>query len=771
MFEDKPLDSEKYMEEIEAMAKLDCDVINVSIRSTRGTIVRQFYKGTLLSSITAWFARSKKVSAQRISAFTKSEDHSCIQDTDLAFYINQPNRGGASLWVRHNDEEWIEYDITQYTTVEDFMQMQGWQLYHLQYKGAQLDGAVRLADLKSDCVDLTATLPPTWLRTRSSCLKSRILTLVELTEWFLPDQIVSPDMAAQDILQIAINQFNTAKAYYVLNTRREHHPMRGGGKQAGQGGKLVWESTRTIKGLKLLTEVTAAGTVVPIICIDEVCKDTTGIAMSLINTWNARLQGIESKQPLLLLFPGRCKEVLLRLGAAQVRLNEMELLYIDENTQKIFRRQTTTLSLSDHAYQYGKDLQSVEWLPSASVEYQLELDTRWSAQAVVDAAQQDWRELVARLASKLCVGNIPKEEFYALRAPAAVPLIWTARLRLEPEKGEKLLCGSGLESLFVRHADTEHSDQKASFTIIWGPKHLEASPQALTTLLQQASAFPGHRGLARSAIGIGLRVKWQARQLIRPEDPCLQYGNQALQDTDLYAVHGAPAAASGPEVAKYFAELNWPVIPKSKLASRTSTTWYSTASKPPATQFKWAGSFMYVEPANHEELRQQRSRQTKKREKAQTAWGAAPIRQTVMRDTTGNVQKDSLDPLQQNDPWQRSTQLRSSVMQSPPSSSSSGSKGVMQQNDPRIEAMMVRLDTLEEKSAGMESHLSRVDHSIERVEHSVEQVGVSMTTQFSAVLQEVFNNLQNLQKDSDEHKRLHARNRQLHHLVELAVRD
>ena len=369
MFEDKPQDSEKYMEEIEAMAKLDQDVINVSIRSTRGTIVRQFYKGTLLSSITAWFARSKKVSAQRISAFTKSEDHSCIQDTDLAFYINQPNRGGASLWVRHNEEEWNEYDITQYTTVEDLKQMQGWQLYHLQYKGAQLDGAIRLVDLKSDCVDLTATLPPTWLRTRSSCLKSRILTLVELTEWFLPDQTVSPDMSAQDILQIAINQFNTAKAYHVLSIRREHHPMRGGGKQAGQGGRLVWESTRTITGLKLLTEVSAAGKAVPNICIDEVCRDTTGIAMSLINTWNARLQGIESKQPLLLLFPGRCKEVLLRLGAAQGRLSEMELVYIDETTQKIFKRQTTTLSLSDHAYQYGKDLQSVEWLPSASVEY------------------------------------------------------------------------------------------------------------------------------------------------------------------------------------------------------------------------------------------------------------------------------------------------------------------------------------------------------------------------------------------------------------------
>ena len=147
---------------------------------------------------------------------------------------------------------------------------------------------------------------------------------------------------------------------------------------------------------------------------------------------------------------------------------------------------------------------------------------------------------------------------------------------------------------------------------------------------------------------------------------------------------------------------------------------------------------MYVEPASHDDLRQQRSRQTKKREKAQTAWGAAPIRQTVIQDTAGKEQlRDGPDPLQQNDPWQRPAQPRPSVIQPSHPSSSSGSKAVMQQNDPRIEAMMVRLDTLEEKSAGMESHLSRVDHSIERVEHSVEQVGISMSTQFSAVLQQL----------------------------------
>ena len=437
--------------------------------------------------------------------------------------------------------------------------------------------------------------------------------------------------------------------------------------------------------------------------------------MALINTWNTHLQGIEAKEPLLLLFPGKCKEALQRLGAPQRRLGEMEPLYIDDTTQKISKRQTTTLSLADHTYQFGEDLKSVKWWPSASSEYQLELDTRWSAQPIIDAAQQDWRELASRLASRICVENIPKEEFYALRMPTSIPLVWSARLRLQPEKGEKLLCGSGLESLFIRHADTEISDQKAAFTIIWSPKHLEASPQAL----QQAAAFPGHRGLARSAIGIGLRVKWsdvaKARQLIRPEDPCLQHGNQALIDKDLYAVHGALSAASAPEVARFFSELQWPVIPKSKLATRASTTWYvSTDTKPPATQFKWAGSLMYVTPASADELKQQRSKQTKKRERAQTAWGAAPIKQVQQASssmTTAAAAK--ADPLQQNDPWrQTASPSSSSTLQLPSSSTARPSQPVMKQSDPRIEAMMIRLDTLEEKSADMEGHLTRVDASI-----------------------------------------------------------
>ena len=49
----------------------------------------------------------------------------------------------------------------------------------------------------------------------------------------------------------------------------------------------------------------------------------------------------------------------------------------------------------------------------------------------------------------------------------------------------------------------------------------------------------------------------------------------------------------------------------------------------------------------------------------------------------------------------------------------------------------MRLDSLESKSVEVDSHLGSIDTSIERVEASVEQVGISMSTQFSAVMKQL----------------------------------
>ena len=525
---------EANLDEAQEMEQLDYDVINIDIRTTRGTVQQQVCRGASLEDLVNHYARAKKVRPQRCSPYVPVSDHILNDDQEVVILINQPARGGQNVFVRQHSQ-WLDIELLPREKVRDFMLRHDWQMRYLLYKGAEVRNSVVIEDLKSDQFELVLQAPPTWLRSRQQRLATHIITLIELTEWFAP-QDDDHNWAETDILQSSIHNYNRIKAQSWWTTSTQQRLARGGGKKGG--GHLVWESTRTITGLRLLTEISASQTVLQSISVDEVTKDATGAAMVLINTWNVHLKGIEAQKPLVLLFPGRCRDALTRLGASPGCLGEAELLYCEESSGRTFKRQTTTLSLSDNAYLFGCALRSVDWAPSASAEYQLELDTRWSGQAILDAAQSDWRSLVAKLASQIAVSNIPKEDFYALRSPTSAPLVWSARVRLPPEAGEKLLCGSGLESLFVRHADTEMEEQKKNYTVIWGPKHTDCSAQALTQLQQMSADFAGHRGIARSAIGLGLRVQWsdvaKARRALRPNDPCLNDANISIADKDLY---------------------------------------------------------------------------------------------------------------------------------------------------------------------------------------------------------------------------------------------
>ena len=66
---------------------------------------------------------------------------------------------------------------------------------------------------------------------------------------------------------------------------------------------------------------------------------------------------------------------------------------------------------------------------------------------------------------------------------------------------------------------------QAGYTLVWGPRHDAAGPSELAKTLQTLDTLPGHRGLARSLGGIGVRVPWTcvnvARRALRPHDPAL----------------------------------------------------------------------------------------------------------------------------------------------------------------------------------------------------------------------------------------------------------
>ena len=95
----------------------------------------------------------------------------------------------------------------------------------------------------------------------------------------------------------------------------------------------------------------------------------------------------------------------------------------------------------------------------------------------------------------------------------------------------------------------------SNYTIVWALRHEEAGPSELTAVLDKASQVPAHRGMARSAAGVGLRTPWErvkdARMLLRPKDPRYSQDTWALKDDRTFRLEGCPPGASTGDLAKF----------------------------------------------------------------------------------------------------------------------------------------------------------------------------------------------------------------------------
>ena len=192
----------------------------------------------------------------------------------------------------------------------------------------------------------------------------------------------------------------------------------------------------------------------------------------------------------------------------------------------------------------------MEWSPSTSSEYVAELDERWTPVQIAQAASSDWRSLAAELVAKRCIVTVAPEQLHAFRSPSGQPRIWTCKVKLSPETGEKLLCSSSQEGQFVRPLDPA-ADPAPHYTIVWGPRHQDASLQSLSTFLEFASKCAANRGVSRSLVGLGplgLRVRWgdvhQTRLALRLGDPSLTPETLGLHDQRHFRMQGVPNTAS-----------------------------------------------------------------------------------------------------------------------------------------------------------------------------------------------------------------------------------
>ena len=347
---------------------------------------------------------------------------------------------------------------------------------------------------------------------------------------------------------------------------------------------------------------------------------------------------------------------------------------------------------------------------------------------IIQEAETSWRKLLAKLVGHMLHKEVELDTFYALRHPGPhPPKIWSARLRVPPDQAEPILGRSGLEGLFVRPAEGVVLQGQEGYTLIWGPRHDAAGPSELAKILQTLDSLPGHRGLARSLGGIGVRVPWTcvntARRALRPHDPALSEETYSLRDQLLFKCAGTPLGTSMSEIAKLCRDIQWKAIPQARYNLKSGLVWFLTAEAPPKDMtFQLGGSLAFVEESSHEELREHRLGQYKKRNNA-----------LAEQDDSGPKQKATgADPLQKRDPWADWSLSSAKSNQQVPvqakltQSTSASSSALIA--DPRVDAVLSRLDNLEAKDTEVQGRLDKLDSA-------VETLGTSMSSQFSQVLQ------------------------------------
>ena len=386
-------------------------------------------------------------------------------------------------------------------------------------------------------------------------------------------------------------------------------------------------------------------------------------------------------------------------------------------------------------------------------------DERWAPSVNIAAASQDWKALASDVLSKLCMETIPSDQLYAYKDVVGPPRLWTLKAKLTPETGEKMLCASGQQGVFVRPLDPSKDSCASQYTIVWGPKHIEASAQELALLMSNASKFVANRGIARSLIGLGLRVRWgdvhQARTLLRPKDPSLTPETLGLKDQKHFRMHGVPSTASVSEMARFCSEIKWRAIPQSRVGAGHEADWFLTAEEAPSEScYRWGKALIYVEEVDDAQIRQVRTQQHKRRAKATAcALGASSSTHSdAPKPVAPSQMRSGVDPWTVSDPW---SSFKPKAASSSAAQSDSGAKAHLHTvqmpvtthkvTDDRVDAVMVRLDALEAKQVGVDSRLDKLDGN-------VESLGVSMSKQFTAVLRSI-EELATLQRSQDARKR------------------
>ena len=690
-------------EETAAMQECDHDVIVLSLKRARDQLSWQARKGIRVAELQTHYAAVKRVklSHVRIHYETPLEDR-LDGDASLSVMV----RGGTSPKGQENLDDGDIFFVIDHVrnqqymlrcnhTAGEMLHRMGKDYGAIWYRGAQLDPDVPMQRLRVKAISLLphriAGTPQ--LRTLEQACASGYMHMIEVSEWWL-----TPGMGATEtrmVLADLANRLDDARTRQAL--------MRRGGAPKG---RLPWESSHSVKGMRLAFPCKHGEDPIPEIDCDKICDGCTGICFILLANWQ-KVIAVTSDKPLVFILPGKCANIVRKLGADMSKVSEDTMLLKDADGTAIIRRTITMIKASDHEITTAAELQSVSWKPAASVELIAELDSRWAASVVLAEAEKDWRRFLTNCLSKFAMETYQASDVFGCRLVQQEPYrLWQGRIRTSPEATERLLAASGRDACFLRPQQPQNLPQANGYTIVWAKRNSDASTTELAHIRKTTEAIAGHRGLARSTSSIGARIPWSAvkeiRQTLLPGDSRFNAQTVGLKDNKVFAMQGVPMGARDAEVARFCKDIGWASIPMRRIPNRSSATWWITAENPPTVPAaKWADSTVLIEEVPEEQRYKSRGGDKKDTRKQREQTGEKSAPKVPMADAQAS------DKLVQQDPW-----ARYAAQSSGGSQSSSKPPPVIAMElpaDPRLQALTTRMDAVEADQRKLNGKVDGID--------------------------------------------------------------
>ena len=263
-------------EELEDMKRHDHSIQCVWMSNHRESRQEQIISGTRVRDCLDHHARWKRVHRDALCLFRETDGEQLLQEGDNCLvHKEKSKRGGLKVTVEKLDGTTARYDVDPTLTVHHlriYEQMQDTVLLH---KSAVADDGIMLVLLSTHVfVEALPTCERPLLRTWKEASVSVIISLAELCEWF-GECDLEEECRSHRLLRM-VQRWKRCIAFYNASL---YWDRRRGGTGKRKDHKSPWESTATVKGIKLLTDYKNHGVELKQVCAENIGPETQGVGL------------------------------------------------------------------------------------------------------------------------------------------------------------------------------------------------------------------------------------------------------------------------------------------------------------------------------------------------------------------------------------------------------------------------------------------------------------------------------------------------------------